>query len=849
MGEVYRARDPRIGRDVAIKVLPANFAEDSERLRRFELEASTAGSLNHPNVLVIFDIGTHDGMPYLVSELLEGETLREKVRSGPLSVRRAIDYAQQVAKGLAAAHEKGIVHRDLKPENIFVTHENHVKILDFGLAKLIRPEKGEMKTNAPTTPFATEAGTVMGTVGYMAPEQVRGEPADQRSDIFALGAVLYEMLTGKRAFAAATAVETMNAILNSDPPAILQQSGAVPPSLERVVSHCLEKNPSQRFHSARDLAFALEALSGTGSGSALTTNNANIRAVSLKSVLPWTIAALAVIAAIAMNLKSPQTAPPETRVIRTMVGAGIDLPLSSKMGGWLSPDGLRMAYISPKALWVRSLDSLEPQKIADLNIPNPVSVGIFWSPDSKSIGYFNDGRLLRIAASGGQPQTICNAPSGRGGTWNANGEIVFTPDSVGSLYRVKADGGTPQQLTKLASDEQSHRYPAFLPDGEHVIFVLQKNNTMNPALYITSLKDGSKTLLVDNSSQAYYSDPGYLVFARDGILVAQAFDLKTLRVSGEAMPLASERISNLKLAGRASFSISGNGLLVYQFMKPPDEQMQWFDRTGKQTGTVQLSGFNYGPRVSPDGKRIAFIRCGVDYFDSDLWTLDLARGQASRLTAHPADYWEPVWSPDGNQIAFSTDFLGGVKPYTMNVNGEGEPKLVYDFQSPAYVDSWSKDGVLSIQTQERQTAADLWLFPLKDRTVRPFLKTAFWESESRQSPDNRWVAYVSRETGTLEVFIRSRNEGGAKYQVSSGGGQDPRWSRDGSELCYLDGNRVMAASIENGVPGSPRQLFETKNDLDGYDVSPDGRFLMNVILKEYPQITVLVQNWTAALKK
>src|SRR5499433_2723952 len=495
MGEVYRARDTRLGRDVAIKVLPASFSDDAERLHRFQQEACAAGALNHPNILSIYDTGAHDGSPYVVSELLEGQTLRQRMSGTTLPQRKAIDYALQMAHGLAAAHEKGIVHRDLKPENLFVTSDGRLKILDFGLAKLTGAGNGDVsQTSIPTRRVDTDPGKVMGTVGYMAPEQVKGRPVDHRSDIFSFGAILYEMLSGRRAFHGGSAAETMSAILKEEPPDLSETNHNVAPALERVVHHCLEKNPEERCHSARDLAFALETLSGKTSLSdqTVTVPSWAPRLIKSRELIAWIVAGIAVLAVIALATRYFRGTPPDKRVLRLSIIPPEKTTLSGVLQTMaLSPDGRRMAFIASSGgkdlVWVRTLDSLSSTALSGTEgvvVPS----GIFWSPDSRFIGFFSGGQLKKIDASGGPAQTVCDVSEARGGTWNRNGVILFSPAVNQPVYRVSAAGGNPTPITTLDQSqyETSHRWPQFLPDGNHFLY-LARGKPEHTGVYLGSL--------------------------------------------------------------------------------------------------------------------------------------------------------------------------------------------------------------------------------------------------------------------------------------------------------------------------------------------------------------------------
>src|SRR5712692_4264261 len=571
MGEVYRARDEKLNRDVAIKVLPATLSQNADRLRRFEQEAQAAGALNHPNILAVYDVGTHDGAPYVVSELLEGESLKERLGDGPLAQRKTIDYAVQIAHGLAAAHGKGIVHRDLKPDNLFITKDDRIKILDFGLAKLVEPiGEGVGQTEIATRRVQIDPGTVMGTVGYMSPEQVHGYHVDHRSDICSFGAVLYEMLCGRRAFHGDSAVETLNAILKEEPPELTTTNRNIVPALERVVWHCLEKSPERRFQSATDIAFALEAISGSSgvSGQTMTAMASLPVRSRIRKQLPWIIAALlalALIAALPLVFLYLRNAPASRpNVVRSMIPPPENAHLLYFNEMAVSPDGLRLAFVAIGAngvtsLWLRPLAALSAQPLAGTegaSLP-------FWSPDSRFIGFFADGKLKKIDAAGGPPQTLCDAPSGRGGTWNRDGVIVFAPDIFSALYRVSAAGGAPAPLPLDKSrKEKVQHFPCFLPDGRHFIYRAGMTTAYardeGNGIYAGSLDSSEYKLILRADTYAVYAS-GHLLFWRDGALMAQPFDAQSLQLSGEAVPVA-EQVQMSLTEVRAVFSASENGV-------------------------------------------------------------------------------------------------------------------------------------------------------------------------------------------------------------------------------------------------------------------------------------------------
>ncbi|MDQ3254066.1 MAG: protein kinase, partial [Acidobacteriota bacterium] len=870
MGEVYLAHDPKIGRDVAIKVLPSALTTDADRLRRFEQEAQAAGALNHPNILSIYDVETHDGAPFIVSELLEGETLRERMGGAALPTRKAIDYALQIAHGLATAHAKGIVHRDLKPENIFVTRDGQTKILDFGIAKLTEsPDGNEAHTEVPTRKLNTGPGVVMGTVGYMSPEQVRGRPVDHRSDIFSFGAVLHEMLTGKRAFGGDSVAEAMSAILKEEPPDISEGNGKIPLHLERVVRHCLEKRPEERFQSASDLCFALEALS-TPSGSWLETAtvSSTVKGGGGRRLLgnAWLGLAAALfliglLALLPLALAHLRHAPPDERVVKLSLLP----PEKASLGGIaLSPDGRRLAFAAvdgtgKSRLFLRSLDALAAQPLAgtdDAAYP-------FWSPDSRFIGFFAEGKLKKFAASGGPPQTICNAPIGRGGAWNRDDVIIFSLGPGEGLYRISAAGGEPSPLTTpdRSRQENSHRWPQFLPDGRSFLY-LSTGPPESQGVYLGSLDSKETRRLLPTDSSALYAPPGYLLFRRAGTLLAQAFDPQKLELTGEAFPLP-EQVGGAAGSFYTYLTVSQNGMLACHTGNSDQVQLAWFDRGGKQVGVTGSPGDYINLALAPDGKRVAFDSVDPQTMNRDLSLLELARGTPMRFIFDPATDWFPVWSPDGSRLVFSSNRAGLPDLYQKAASGAGSDELLLKSSNAKLPTDWSRDERFILYlTLDPKTKEDIWVLPLEgDRQPFPLLQTEFNEAQARFSPNGKWIAYTSDESGTLQVYVQSFPATGAKWPVSTSGGDQPRWRRDGRELFYLaaDG-KLMAVEVKTEgtfEAGVPKPLFETRiphvagPSAISYAATGDGqRFLVRSAVEQASTtpITVVV-NWTAEVKR
>jgi Tol biopolymer transport system component len=875
MGEVYRARDTKLGRDVAIKVLPAALSQDSERLRRFEQEAQAAGSLNHPNILVIFHIGMHEGAPYIVSELLEGETLRERMAGGALPQRKAIDYALQTARGLAAAHEKGIVHRDIKPDNVFVTNDGRVKILDFGLAKLSGASDGiQSQTEAPTRKVNTDPGTVMGTMGYMSPEQLKGQPADHRSDIFSFGAILYEMLSGKRAFRGDSMAETMSAILREDPPDLSESNKTVSPALERVVHHCLEKNPAERFHSARDLAFAIESLSGTGTSSDQTMTMATVtpetdggQAVGLSRLfsnarLAWMAAAvllLGLVATLPFAMQNRREPAAQTQVTRLV----ISLPKGTNTVGFtapmlaLSPDGRRLVVSAVDAagkrqLWLRPLDSFTTQPLAGTD----GAYGPFWSPDGRHIAFFADNKLKKLDIGSGVIETICPAGLGEGADWNRQGVIVFNNGLGTGLWRVNAAGGAPQAVTEVdaAHGEGSHFFPSFLPDGKHYLFQIDGDRNVY-GIYVGSLDTGERKKLFALdivSTPAVWSLPGYVFYSlNNNTLLARAFDSDRLELQGEPFRVADNVI--ITGPGNARFAVANGVLAFIQGGEAESVQLTWRDRGGKRLGVAGPAApwMDFG--LSPDERTAALTRDEPSRAPS-LWLLDLTQGATTNLKSE-GDNFTPVFSADGKQLAFSTTRDAPPNLFLKKLIGNAsDERLQNATPFASYPSSWSPDGkFLVFSMRDPKGQRDLWLMPMTDEhKPQPLLQTKADEHAGRVSPDGKWLGYQSDESGNNEIYVTQFPQPGRSWRISTSGGVNPFWRGDGKELYFLSGNKLMAVSVNGGTEfqsGAPQPLFEIEGGR--YAPSKDGqRFLTTVVTEKGPSPSInVVLNWTAEVRK
>ncbi|PWB67829.1 MAG: hypothetical protein C3F15_17410 [Holophagae bacterium] len=874
MGEVYRARDTRLGREVAVKLLRAEVAGDAERVKRFEQEARAVAALSHPNILALHDVGSHEGRPYLVTELLEGQTLAERIASGGLTVAKAVELATQIANGLAAAHERGIVHRDLKPGNVFVTRDGVVKILDFGLARLTQAEGGASDWRAaPTETGLTGAGSILGTVGYMAPEQVRGLPADHRSDIFALGCVLYEMVSGQRAFQRDSAVETMSAILKEEPPELTAVAPKIPAGLARVVKHCLEKQPAERFQSARDLAFNLQALSTTSGESPSALDAGRIAPRSTRRArLAWGVAAIAVAGIAVLAALCHMGRPTHAALIRFAIQSPAEGTLANDVAASaISPDGRRLVFtvidaVGTIRLWVRQLDSLSAQPL----LGTEGAIFPFWSPDSRFVGFFAQGKLRKVPVAGGSPEVVCNVPDSRGGTWSKEGVIVFAPQALGPLMKVPADGGEPVEVVKpdAARGEAGLRFPYFLPDGVHFLFVGLPRKQGGFDVYVGALDSKEPRRIGSAVSAPIYAEPGYLLFALGDRLVAQRFDPSSLHTVGKPMPLADAPPGSTFDAGVA-LSASTNGVLAHAASSPALTELVWLDRAGRQTGRIQLPPGSYSnPSLSPDGRWAT-----VTKFNSsgsyDLWLVDLQRAVTTRLTydglvAGGGMSMPVAWSPDSTRVAYGCIRSGLYEVHQVLASGSGQPEpLVQSDLAMKIPAAWSPDGRYFVFSGEGEGGQfDLWLQPLQgDRTPVQYLRTPFNEDYAAVSPNGRWLAYDSDETGSVEIYVRSFPEPGEKYRVSTSGGTNAQWSRDGKELMffplsqyYSGSGPIYVVDVETAPTfraGPPRLLFTPRPDISGLVATADlSRFLATVPAEGAAPASITVTlNWQAALAR
>ena len=872
MGEVYRARDTRLERAVALKVLPEAFACDAQRMARFEREAKVLASLNHPNIASIYGIEESTGARALIMELADGATLAERIKRGALPLDEALGTARQISEGLEYAHERGIIHRDLKPSNVKLTPDGQVKILDFGLAKALAVEDPEQDSqDSPTlSAAATRAGVLLGTAAYMSPEQARCKRVDRRADIWAFGCVLYEMLSGASAFGGETISDTLAAVIRCEPE-WRSLPNSVPQGIRQLLHCCLRKDLKRRLQAIGDARVTIEdVLAGEPDGGPFVASAA-VRSNRWERIAWATAVSLLAAAALLLEIgyvfRAPkpgspvisQIVPPEnTKFILTGLSAGPPV---------LSPDGSLLAFTARGAdgkqpLWVRSLIGGTQTQLAGTE----GATFPFWSPDSQSLGFFANGKLLRIDASGGPTLAICDTASGRGGSWGNDGTILFAA-LAGPILRVQASGGSPQPVTKLneSRTEFSHRWPEFLPDSKHFLFLNQAAAAGKTAIFVGSLDGPDATLLFRNESSATYAAPGYLLFVREGTLMAQAFEVKTLKLSDDAVPLAAHNVvdSNTTIR-RGDFSASQTGMLIYGSASVSESQLLWFDRNGKpaaQTGTADVYGF---PRISPDGGKLAVSKASGTS-SSSVWIFDLDRGTSSRLTFSPGRNDSPTWSPDGKSVAVTTTQGGNRRIYQQSADGTGTATPLVASEGDTILPSWSSDGryvLFQTHTNQSNSPWEIWAQPLfGDRKPFPVAQNPqFLRGDPTLSRNDEWLAYDSDESGRPEVYLTTFLRDGGKWQISTNGGSCPRWRADGRELFYMSlDNRIMSVAITEQasrvVTGKPQPLFQA-NPVPAapecmYDVAPRGeKFVVATLaIEQGSQPLTLVANWPALLRQ
>jgi serine/threonine protein kinase len=882
MGEVYRARDVRLGRDVAIKVLPAHLSTNSDLKRRLEREAKAISSLNHPHICTLHDVGSQDGMDFLVMEHLEGETLADRLHRGALPLDEALKIGIQVADALDKAHARGIVHRDLKPANIMLT-KNGPKLMDFGLAKpgpgmssgsgdsQLTPSTPTMSVaalSAPASPL-TQKGTVLGTFHYMAPEVLQGAEADARSDVFSFGCALYEMVTGRRAFEGKSQFTVLGAILDKEPEHISALRPGSPPRLDETAGRCLAKNPDQRYGCMHDVRIQLEALAAAGPLTAIAEREGLKPRIG--SRVAWLVAGIATLVALMAGMANVFRVTNSGPVVRSSIfppaGTTFVAMLPASGPPVLSPDGTRLAFTarddkSKILLYVRPLDSLTARSLSgtdDAMYP-------FWSPESREIGFFAEGKLKKIEANGGPSQILCDSGNGRGAAWSKEGVIVFTASPSQPLLRVSAGGGNPEPASTLdvSRGENSHRWPFFLPDGRHFLF--WSRNSRGPQenqLYVGSLGSLQAKPLMKSETMAEYAS-GHLLYLQDQTLMARPFDPSRMELTGEPTPVA-EHVAINTASAHPLFSASRTGMLVYQAGETTAGwNLQWRSREGKPMGPIAEAERYLAPALSPDDKRLAVNLFVGTQGTGDIWIFDLARGIRTRFTFGPANQSVPVWAPDGKTIFYSSSAKGPPHIYAKAADGSGSERVI--METPGMVEeplTVSPDGgYLVYRTRDlvKDTVHHIWAVPLaSEGKPFPVVGSPFDEVQAKLSPDGRWMAYQSNESGRREVYITAFPGGGAKWQLSSSGGMSAKWRGDGKELFFLDAaDNLIAVDVDTsgnvihlGVPHTLFQAIGIQRDWGPFDVTADGKkFLINSgNQKEGSDPVTLVLNWTAELKK
>jgi Tol biopolymer transport system component len=814
MGQVYRARDTRLDRNVAIKIVAPHLQHDPTSRKRLEREARVIASVSHPNIVAIFDIGDHDGMMYVVTELLSGRTLRAMLESGRLSEQKVVDIATQVAHGLSAAHARQVVHRDLKPENLFVTEQGAVKILDFGLAKPHDVDADRKRTSI------TCSHAVLGTIGYMSPEQITGDAVDARSDIFSLGAVLYEAVTGVHAFGGSTRSEIAAAILSSPP--TLSNLGSLSPALAQTITRCLAKSPADRYQTALDLGFTLQLIA---SSSAHPPISPAAQAIARGSPRRWwglaavtaamVIALTAVSGPIARMVRTDFEERPITFVVHAPKGASFER-VTMAPHPTLSPDGRRLAFLATSAaqrtLFVQTLGELESRPLA----ASGESALPFWSADGNFIAFGSLERLQKVAASGDRaPQEICACDARAGGAWSRDGTIVFA--GAQGLFRVSSDGGNVTPLTQLdeSRGEFSHRFPLLLPDGRQFLYLIMSTREENRGVYLGSFDNPTlkRRVLADDSNVAYSAGPngrGHLFFVRDRVLLAQQFDAS--RVAFESDPIVVARPIIPGEAGRfAPFAVSGR-TLVYRLLSSPRTPLVWMTRNGVKAGRVGITEANYRyPSLSPDATKLAVMMGDPETDKPDVWVLDLIRQVSERLTRDPVGAWFPHWMPDGQRIVFASARGGHWRIYRQSITDNRETALVDASDRFAqYPTTVTRDGRFLLTQAEKRA---VWLLPLSE-DARPERLVDGWQG--RVSPDGRWLAYTANNTGVSEIYVTSFPKPTGRQRISTNGGEDPLWRQDGRELYYISGDNTLTA-----VPVSARATFEFGQAQPLFRVPPD----------------------------
>jgi serine/threonine protein kinase/Tol biopolymer transport system component len=864
MGEVYRARDTRLNRVVAIKVLPAHLADKPDVRERFEREARTVASLNHPHICTLFDIGQQDGIDYLVMEYLEGETLAQRLLKGSLPIQQVLQYAIEISDALDKAHRKGVTHRDLKPGNIMLT-KTGTKLLDFGLAKL-RQEAAPANislSKAPTADAITAHGAIVGTLQYMAPEQLEGREADARMDVFAFGVVVYEMATGKKAFEGKSQASLIAAILEREPPAMSSLQPMTPPALDRVVRKCLRKDPDERWQSARDVTDELKWIAEAGSQVTLASTEATKHKQRLGRreliIGAGTLLSGAAIASVATWSLKPTPSQPVTRTV-------INLPPGQQLAGLengpavaFSPDGTRLVYIARQGgsqqLYLRAMDSPEATPIPGTE----GGVNPFFSPDGLWVGFFAGGTLKKVSVGGGLALSLGVASNPAGASWGSQGIIAFAPTTISVLQQVSDAGGAPQPLTHLKGGEITHHWPEYLPGGKALLFATSGNaaSWANPVVAVQPIGTGERRDLVEGATSPSYAPSGHLVYARVGSLMAVPFDPQRLTLTGAAIPVV-EGVLQSPATGAAQYSFSSTGSLVYVSggVQAPERKLVWVNRNGAEELLAAEAHAYVVPRLSPDGRGLAV---SITDKEAQIWQYNFSRETLTRMTFEGNNNLVPVWTPDGKRIAFNS---ASNSILWQLADGSGGPERLTTGEYLRAPSSWSPDGqLLAFFEVNPVTQRDIWVLQMRDRKVQPFLRTQFDEAVPRFSPDGHWLAYISNESGRYEVYVQPYPGPGGKWQISTDGGTEPVWNPNGRELFYRSGDKMMVVDIstQSGfVAGKSRMLFERRYERasfpsSNYDVSPDGqRFLMIKSVEQAETVPTqinVVLNWFEELKR
>jgi serine/threonine-protein kinase len=866
MGEVYKARDARLHRIVAIKILPYHLADRADLRERLDREARTIASLNHAHICTLFDIGRQDGVAFLVMEYLEGETLAQRLAKGPLPLAQVLQYAIEISDALDKAHHQGVTHRDLKPGNIMLT-KTGTKLLDFGLAKLRQEAApGTPLSELPTERDAiTSQGAIVGTLLYMAPEQLEGKEVDARTDIFAFGAVVYEMATGKKAFGGDSQASVIGAILKDDPPPISSLQPMAPPALDRVVKRCLAKEPEKRWQTASDLCEELKWIVEAGSQitAAPAVGAKGIRTLGRRELILG-VGALLVVAAIAgiafWNLK-PSPPRPVSRVAITLPPgqqlAGLDIGPAVA----LSPDGTHLAYVarqdSTQQLYLRAMDSLESKLIPGTE----EAVDPFFSPDGQWLGFFAGGKLKKVSVNGGSALTLGDARNPRGASWGAQGIIAYAPTAASALQQMPDAAGTPQPLTRLEKEENSHRWPEFLPGGKAVLFAAGTSsaNWSNAHVVVQSVGTGERRNLIQAGMYPRYAPSGHLVYAQGGSLIAVPFDPQRLAITGAAVPVV-EGILQSTGNGAAQYSFSATGSLVYISggVQATQLRLVWISRNGVEQPLTAPARAYQIPRLSPDARQVAV---DIQEQEMQVWQYDLSREALTRLTFEGNSNQPPAWTPDGKRIAFGSNKEGPANLFWQLADGSGGLERLAASEYTQFPQSWSpNEQLLAFNELNPTTGWDIWVLRMADRKAQPFLRTPFNEESPRFSPDGRWLAYISDESGRFEVYVQPYPGSGGKWQISTEGGAEPVWNPNGRELFYRTENKMMVVDISTQSSfsaGKPRVLFSepylpTPIIPANYDVSLDGqRFLMLKPIEQEAAPTQInvVLNWFEELKQ